>query len=120
MGMKGRCNDTKHQKYIDYGSRGIKICKRWNKFEQFRDDMYESYLEHVKQFGEKETTIDRENNNKGYNKLNCRWATIKEQMNNRRNTTFYEFNGQRKTIKEWSEISGIKNITLISRIKVHK
>jgi len=66
-----------------YYNRGIK--NEWKSFIEFKNDMYESYLDHVREFGEKQTTIDRINNDKDYCKSNCRWATLKEQANNKRN-----------------------------------
>jgi len=56
----------------------------WNSFEQFKNDMYESYVAHVKEYWEKNTTIDRINPYKDYCKENCRWATIKEQALNKK------------------------------------
>ena len=56
----------------------------WNSFEDFKNDMYESYVNHVNEFWEKNTTIDRIDPDKDYCKENCRWATIKEQANNKK------------------------------------
>lgn len=73
--MIQRCGNPKNPSYCWYGARGIKVCRRWLKFENFLADM-----------GEKPsgTSIDRVNNNKGYSPGNCRWATPKEQTNNQR------------------------------------
>jgi len=82
--MLQRSTNKSHPRNKDYISRGISVYKRWFKFENFRDDMYKSYLDHVKKFGEKQTTLDRINNDGNYCKSNCRWATQKIQANNKR------------------------------------
>jgi len=75
--MKARCNNSQHPQFKHYGGRGIKVCKRWELFVNFLADM-----------GTKpypEATLDRINNNSGYEPANCRWATVQEQQKNRRN-----------------------------------
>lgn len=81
--MKQRCNNKKHQAYERYHGRGIKVCKEWMDFTIFKEDMYNSYIEHCRKYGEKQTTLDRINNDDGYYKENCRWATLREQIENR-------------------------------------
>lgn len=82
--MKYRCNNPNCHTYMDYGGRGIVICERWNKFENFFEDMYDSYQKHVGEYGEKQTTLDRRDNNGNYEPNNCRWATYSEQVSNQR------------------------------------
>ena len=84
--MKSRCYNSKIVGFKYWGGRGIKVCDRWQQFVNFRDDMYNSYVRHVKKHGEKNTTIDRIDNDGDYTKENCRWATYLIQSNNNRNT----------------------------------
>ena len=73
--MIQRCTDPNHKYYSNYGGRGITIDPRWLTFENFYEDMGER---------PQGTSLDRENNDLGYFKDNCRWATRTEQANNRR------------------------------------
>lgn len=80
--MLGRIRCKTNQSYLLYGGRGITVCERWNKFENFFEDMKNTYKSNL--------TIDRIDNNKGYNKKNCKWATIAEQNRNKSNIIKYK------------------------------
>lgn len=73
--MRQRCNNINNHAFKNYGSRGIKVCERWSKYDNFLADM-----------GEKpeKLSIDRINNDGNYEPLNCRWATRTVQQNNKR------------------------------------
>ncbi len=114
--MHDRCENNKTSFYHIYGGKGIKVCKRWNKFKNFRDDMYKDYLKHCKNFGEKNTSIDRIKNNKDYKPSNCKWSDPTTQANNSSNCHYLEFNGKKQSIAKWARELGISYHTLRGRI----
>jgi len=108
--IKCRCYNIKDKRYKDYGGRGITVCDEWrNSFEQFAKDMGEPPT--------KKHSIDRIDNNKGYSKENCRWATPKQQANNTRLTTFITYKNETKSLSEWTKISKLRKGTIITRLR---
>jgi len=108
VGMKYRCLSEKCKLYPNYGGRGIKVCDRWMVFENFFTDMGKR--------PSKLHSINRINNDGDYCPENCNWATDREQMNNRRNTRYLEYNGETLSIPEWSEKLGISQLAIRQRI----
>ena len=92
-GIKKRCYNPKSKSYPDYGARGITMSDEWkDSFEAFYQDMGpRPSLNH---------SIEREKNDQGYSKDNCKWATREEQNNNTRTNVFYEINGERLTVAQ--------------------
>lgn len=116
--IKARCNRKTHVWYKNYWWRWIK-CER-KTFEEFRDDMYESYLEHCDKYWRKNTMIDRIDNNKNYCKENCKWATRKEQNSNTRRTMSLIIDGHKITSVYISELCWIKTDSAYMRIIKYK
>lgn len=81
-GMFKRCYEKSHNRYKNYGGRGISVCERWKDFYNFREDMYDSYLEHIKKYGENDTSLDRLDTDGNYQPDNCKWSTTEEQNHN--------------------------------------
>lgn len=111
QGMKQRCYNPRCPGYELYGGRGITVCPEWsNSFEAFRDwAISHGYRCNL--------SIDRLDNNKGYEPENCRWATPKEQGNNRRTNKKYTIAGETKTVAEWSKQYSVHPRTVGSRLK---
>lgn len=107
--MLDRCYLKSHKSHKDYGGRGILVCSRWHRFSNFYSDM-----------GDRPAlmTIGRIENDKGYFPGNCQWETSKENANNRRSSAFVSFNGETKTIAQWSDSTGIAVATIANRIKL--
>lgn len=114
--MRNRCNNPNESTFKYYGGKGIKVCERWADFSLFFNDMNPSYEEHVKKYGEKNTTLDRIDNSKDYEPNNCRWATRSVQSNNKSTNKIIEYNGESHNLTEWSKILGIARDVLQWRI----
>lgn len=96
-GVKKRCNNPKCKNYNLYGGSGISICEEWN------NDFMAFYEWSMKNGYQDSLTIDRIDSSKGYSPDNCRWATRKEQNNNRRSNVRISYNGRTQTLKQWCE-----------------
>jgi hypothetical protein len=110
--MQQRCYNPAHKAYKNYGGRGITICNEWlNNSKSFFDWAIKAgYREGL--------TLDRIDNNGNYSPENCRWATMKEQQNNRRNNHLYFIEGVGNTIGEWATSLNISVNTLFKRLKM--
>jgi len=83
-GMRARCKEnSKYKAY--YYDRGVHVDQRWESYSTFKEDMEDGFIQHIKQFGRRNTSLDRINTNLGYSKENCRWATNVQQICNKRN-----------------------------------
>lgn len=109
--MKSRCYNKKAPEYHRYGGRGITICRRWK-------NNYEAFLRDMGRKPGREYSIDRINNGGNYEPSNCRWATVKEQANNRRTSKFFEYIGKRKTVPQWAEELKISSSLIWRRIQL--
>lgn len=107
--MKTRCVNPNATGYENYGGRGIKVCERWQSFENFLADMGEP--------PSSKHSIDRIDVNSDYCPENCRWATDTEQARNKRSNRTLEFRGETRTVSEWSESLGIAYQTILHRLR---
>lgn len=100
-GICQRCYNPHTKEYKNYGGRGIEMCFEWHK------DFLTFYNWAMSNGYQDNLTIERIDNNGNYCPENCKWITLSEQANNRRNTIYIEHAGQIKTIKEWAELYGV-------------
>lgn len=98
VAMRSRCSNKKDKNYHLYGGRGISICERWLNFDLFLEDAgVRPSPSH---------SLDRIDNQKGYCKDNCRWASVYEQANNTRRNLWIEWGGKKQTLAQWSRDLG--------------
>ena len=105
--IKSRCINSSDPSFPNYGLRGIKVCARWMKFENFFADM-----------GERPggMTLDRKDTNGDYCKMNCRWSTAQVQQRNKRTNRIVLFRGENVPLVVVSEQTGISYDRLWQRI----
>ena len=106
--MINRCTNKTQDSYNIYGARGITVCGRWLRFENFLSDMGEQ---------PEGMSIDRLVNDGNYEPGNTRWATLEQQSNNKRDNHFLTIHGRKQTIAQWAREIGIAAHTLISRTR---
>lgn len=107
--MRGRCNNPNGRGFKHYGGRGIQVCARWDKFENFLSDM-----------GERPSnrhSLDRIDVNGNYEPNNCRWATNLVQNRNKTNNHVVEFRGKSQPVTAWAEEVGLPPHVIFSRLK---
>lgn len=107
--MRNRCRNDQSPAFGNYGGRGITVCERWSSFENFLFDMGHP---------PRGTSIERINNEVGYNPENCRWANRVEQARNRRTNKFLTYEGISKTQQEWAELFGVSRERISHRLKL--
>ncbi len=107
--MKSRCSNKNFDCYKKYGARGIRVCKRWTKFENFYADMGpRPSVDH---------SLDRVDNSGDYEPGNCRWATREQQARNRRSNINISAFGETLCLSEWCRRLGVSFFMARKRIK---
>lgn len=114
-GLKRRCYNKNDPSYKRYGAKGIKMCNEW------KNDVISFYEWAIANGWQKRLEIDRYPDKFGnYEPNNCRIATSKQNNNNRTNNRFIQYNGQSKTISEWSDIIGLSYSIIQNRVLRYK
>ena len=106
--MMTRCTNPNSANYFNYGGRGIKVCDSWKSFENFYADMGDA----------NGMTLDRIDVNGNYEPGNCKWSSMKEQGNNKRNNVRIEYCGFDMTAQQWADHTGIGESTIRRRLKL--
>ena len=107
--MKDRCNNKNNPNYYRYGGRGILVCERWMKFEQFFADMGMK--------PSKKHTLERLDNDEGYSPSNCAWKPMLEQARNKVSNVILEIDGVKKCLCDWAKLSPVTYQTIQWRLR---
>lgn len=108
VSMMDRCSRPSVPNFSYYGGRGIKVCERWQTFENFHADMGER---------PEGMTLDRIDTNGNYEPSNCRWASHQQQGANRRNNRMLTLNGVTKPLPLWCSELGLNPVTVSGRLR---
>jgi hypothetical protein len=108
INIRERCENPNNAGYAKYGAKGIRICERWQSFENFLSD--------VGQPPSAQHSIDRIDYRGNYEPSNCRWATMLEQQNNRSSNHLITAFGKTQTLQQWSRETGFAHKTLLRRL----
>jgi hypothetical protein len=108
--MVARCTCPTNRMFSNYGGRGIQVCKRWMKFENFYADMGTCSLG---------LTLERKHNGRGYSPSNCYWATRAAQSRNYRRNRWITYKGETLCLGDWNTRFGLKENVLASRLRRH-
>jgi hypothetical protein len=114
--MVQRCHNPNDQDFARYGAQGIYVCDRW-RFGEGGVSGFTLFMQDIGQYARRHLTLDRIDNSKGYEPHNVRWATAKEQANNRSSTRFLTIDGDTRPLSEWSAMYGIGSKTILYRLK---
>lgn len=109
LGIKSRCNNIHNSRYHRYGGRGIKVCDEWN------NDFISFYEWSINNGYQDDLTIDRIDNDKGYEPSNCRWADMKTQCRNRETNINITIGKSTRTLTEWCEIFNLDTKMILAR-----
>lgn len=112
VGMKSRCQSPTNPRYYMYGAKGVSVCEKWK-----GKDGFKNFISDMGDRPSANHSIDRYPNKNGdYEPRNCRWATDKEQANNRNSNIICEIDGVTKNLAQWGELNGIPQTTIRNRI----
>lgn len=111
VGMRNRCYYVKHNRYANYGGKGIVVCEEWK-------GNFKSFFEWgIANGWAKGLSIDRIDTNKSYSPDNCRFSTVSEQNKNRTTNIYITYNGVTKVANDWAKITGVRGQTISKRLR---
>lgn len=111
--MRERCNNPKHQSFVHYGGRGIRICDRWSDI----DTGFAAFFSDMGRKPSRSHSIDRVDVNGHYEPGNCRWATQRQQQRNRRSNVLIEAFGRTQCVSAWAEEIGVTTECVLWRLQ---